>query len=106
MILTVNKKSCKNDSLANSMEQSPREFGSYSTYQEIACLLWNPKFHYYDHKIPPLVPILSQMHPIHTFSLSLSKILSNSILQSTSRSSKWYFPFRISDRNSACISHF
>jgi hypothetical protein len=31
--------------------------------QKISSLLWNPTFHYCDHKNPQLVPILSRIHP-------------------------------------------
>jgi len=49
--------------------------------------------------------MLSQLHPVHTFSPCFSKIHSNIIFQSTSSSCDRSLPFRISNQNLLCISH-
>jgi len=51
----------------NSIEQSPSsESNSHSDSQGIPRLLRNSKVHYCVHNSPPLVPILTKKHLVHT----------------------------------------
>jgi hypothetical protein len=87
------------------MQQSPSwEANGHSASQQIPRLLWNPKVPYHVHKTPPLVPILSQMHPVHTFPPYFPKINFNSILPLTPRSSESSLPFGFSNETTVCIS--
>jgi len=64
--LTGRKRSVCTDYVTNSMEQSPsREANSRSASREIPRIVLNTKAQYSVHKILQLVPILSQMHPVH-----------------------------------------
>jgi hypothetical protein len=90
----------------NSTELSPSwEANSHSASQYILRPLWDPKFHYCVHKSPSLIPVFSQMHPVHTFPHYVPNIHSNIILLYKLRSSEWSLHFRFYEKNFLCISH-
>ena len=78
--------------LTYSMEQSPSWWTKrFSASQEILRILWKPKVHYRSHKLPPPVPILSQLDPVQSYFL---KIQLNVILPSTPGSTTWSLSLR------------
>jgi hypothetical protein len=82
-----------------------KQVNSHSACQEIPLLLWNEKVHYRVNKSQQMIPILSQMHPVHNIQPSFLKIHFNIILPSMPRSSEWSVLLRISIQNFVCTSH-
>ena len=74
------------------MEQSSLcEANNFSTSQEIPHISYNTKLHHHFHNCLPLVPLQSQISPVHTllfYSSQIHSLLSNIFV---SASSKWSF---------------
>jgi hypothetical protein len=78
---------------------------SFIASPEIPSILWNPKVHYRFHNSQSLVPVLSQMNPVHVFSLHLFKMHSPITLLSTLRFCKLPICFGLLQRHLYRQSH-
>jgi hypothetical protein len=73
--------------------------------QEFPKISWDHKVYYHVHKGLPLVPLLSQMNPVHITPSYSSKINGSNVLPPSCRSSWLYHSLWLSHRNPTCI-HF
>jgi hypothetical protein len=84
----------------------PREAASCPANQEIYLTLCKQKFHYRIHNNPPMVPILSQMDPVHSLpSYLLRSVLVLSSHSSLSLVSSVIASFKIFQPNFICITY-
>jgi hypothetical protein len=72
-------------------------------FKNFQTLLWSPKFPYRVLKIPPLVPLLSLVNPVHTTPSYFSRVHFNIILPPPCMSSFWCLSFWLSHQNPVCI---
>jgi hypothetical protein len=86
------------------MEPSPSwEAANGAATHKFPNILRNPKVHYRVKKSPSLVPVLSNIDPVHTIPSYLSKIYFNSVHSPTSWSSYWSLSFWLSHQYPICI---
>jgi hypothetical protein len=86
------------------MELRPSsEVANCAATQGLHSILWNPKVHYCVHKSPPLVPILSQIDPVHTTPSYLLKSHFNIVHATVAWSSEWSLSLWLSHQYPVCI---
>jgi hypothetical protein len=81
------------------------EANSHSASQEMPRPSRKPNLHYRIHKSQPLIPILTQMNPIHNFLIYSTKTHTKIVLASTPMSLDWSLLYRYSDKNVILISY-
>jgi len=104
LITRRRKPHISNNYPTNSMEQNLEKLTVTQPVKKFPTLMGS-EVHYRAHNSPPLVPILSQVYPVHNFPPYFAKIQSNVIRPSIPRSSKRSLPFRFSDQNIECTSY-